>query len=77
MNPIVKFPSTGAAETSREYVGDLPIPFCTVGEFEAVTGVSSQSIRRYIRMGQIPAIRIGRRILIRTDKLLEEGGPDD
>lgn len=57
----------------REYVGDLPVPLCTVGEFAFITGLSDQSIRRYIREGQIPATRIGRRLLIRTDKFLAGG----
>ena len=74
MKSLIQFPVNTANTQPREYVGDLPVPLCTVGEFSFVTGISEQSIRRYIREGQIPAMRIGRRLLIRTDKFLAGEG---
>ena len=74
--PVVVIPNKPNTQP-REYVGDLPVPLCTVGEFAFVTGISEQSIRRYIREGQIPATRIGRRLLIRTDKFLAGKGAQD
>lgn len=70
-NVVVPFPAHGAAQ-AQGYIGNLPIPLCTVGELVAATGVSDQTIRRCIRAGEIPAQRIGHRWFIRTDKLLEE-----
>lgn len=71
-NVLVPFPAHEAADANGGYIGNLPIPLCTVGEFAFVTGLSDQSIRRYIRAGELPAKRIGHRWFIRTDKLLEE-----
>ena len=71
-NVVVPFPAHGAAQGQGGYIGNLPIPLCTVGEFAAVTGVSDQTIRRCIRSGELPAMRVGHRWFIRTDKLLEE-----
>lgn len=77
MNSFIQFPANKPNTQPREYVGDLPVPLYTVGEFAFVTGISEQSIRRYIREGQIPATRIGRRLLIRTDKFLAGKGAQD
>jgi excisionase family DNA binding protein len=77
MNSFIQFPTNKPNTQPREYAGDLPVPLCTVGEFAFVTGISEQSIRRYIREGQIPATRIGRRLLIRTDKFLSGKGAQD
>lgn len=72
MGNVLTFPAKGAGDNTERYVGNLPIPLCTVGEFAAVTGLSDQTIRRCIRSGELPAMRVGHRWFIRTDKLLEE-----
>ena len=59
-------------DSQRSYIGNLPVPLCTVGEFAFVTGVSDQTIRRCIHAGELPATRVGHRLFIRTDKFLEE-----
>lgn len=71
MESVIEFPLTGAAAQGEEGAHTQALPLCNVQEFAAATGVSEQTIRRYIREGEIPAIRVGRRLLICTDKLLE------
>lgn len=71
-NVLVKFPAKEAGDNTEGYVGNLPVPLCTVGEFAFVTGLSEQTIRRCLRAGELPARQIGHRWFIRTDKLLEE-----
>lgn len=71
-NVVVPFPAHEATQGQGGYIGNLPIPLCTVGELVAATGVSDQTIRRCIRAGELPAQRIGHRWFIRTDRLLEE-----
>ncbi len=71
-NVLVKFPAKEAGGNDGGYIGNLPVPLCTVGEFAFATGLSDQTIRRCIREGKIPARHIGHRWFIRTDKLLEE-----
>lgn len=70
--PIKPAVQEGYQDTQRNYIGNLPIPLCTVGEFAAVTGLSDQTIRRCIHAGELPSMRVGHRLFIRTDKLLEE-----
>jgi excisionase family DNA binding protein len=43
----------------------------TVAEAAAVLGVSPSAAYGYVRMGQIPSIRLGRRILIPVSGLRE------
>lgn len=45
---------------------------CTVQELSELTSVSEQTIRRYIREGEIPSIRIGHRLLINMDDFLNQ-----
>lgn len=75
MESVIQFPAQaqGEAHEGAKQIGELPIPLCNVQEFAEITGVSDQTVRRCIREGQIPAMRIGRRLIIRTDKLLEQG----
>lgn len=72
MGNVLAFPAKGAGDNTERYVGNLPIPLCTVGEFAFVTGLSDQTIRRCIHAGELPSMRVGHRLFIRTDKLLEE-----
>lgn len=71
-NVVVPFPAHEATQDQKDHAGNQSIPLCTVDEFAADTGLSAQSIRRYIRAGELPAMRMGNRWLIRIDKLLEK-----
>lgn len=41
----------------------------SVGEAARILGISKWTVRRYIRDGKIPPVRIGRRVLLADDEL--------
>ena len=43
----------------------------SVAEAARAIGVSTHTLRRHIRAGKIPAVRVGRRILIRTQTVAD------
>lgn len=54
-------------------LGSLPIPFCSVKEFSAASGLCEHTVLKLIRTHELPAMKLGRRVLIRTDEYLEKG----
>jgi len=46
----------------------------SVAEAARLLGVSSYSIRNYIRRGELSAIRLGRRVLLPLDRLRDIAG---
>lgn len=54
-------------------LGSLPIPFCSVKEFAAASGLCEHTVLKLVRTRELPAMKLGRRILIRTDEYLEKG----
>ncbi len=48
---------------------DQPTPALSLNEAAAIVGVSAQTIRKEIRLGNLPAFRIGRQIRIRPEAL--------
>lgn len=73
MEKVIKFPAQEAEAQTGAQSPAKSLPLCTVQELAEATGVSEQTIRRYIREGEIPAIHVGRRLLILTDKLMDGG----
>ncbi len=57
----------------RQAVGSLPVPFCSVREFAAASGLCEHTVFKLVRTHELPAMKLGRRILIRTDEFLSEG----
>lgn len=41
----------------------------TIEQFSQATGISPQTVRRQIRLGQLPAARVGRRYFVPADWL--------
>jgi excisionase family DNA binding protein len=51
-----------AGETARA-------PFLTVGEVAAILRVSNMTVYRLIKMGDLPAVRVGRSFRVREDDI--------
>ena len=44
-------------------------PFLTVGEVAAILRVSNMTVYRLIKMGDLPAVRVGRSFRVREDDI--------
>lgn len=61
---------------AKEKQGDIKSDTLSVSVTEAarLLGVSPYSVRNYIRRGELPAIRLGRRVLLSLSRLRELTG---
>jgi excisionase family DNA binding protein len=51
--------------------GDAFPPLMTVGEAASLVGVSRSSAYRAVEAGELPSVRLGRRLFVPTARLLE------
>lgn len=61
--------SIGPSQSGAE-VSDLP-PLLTVDQVVALTQLGRSTIYEAVRRGDIPSVRIGRRVLVPTERLLQ------
>ena len=66
-------------EAGSKTLDGLPT-LCSVQAFARYLNMSDQTVRKLAREGEIPSIKLGRRIYIQTNellKMLDEGSKDD
>lgn len=66
-------------EAGSKTLDGLPT-LCSVQAFARYLNMSDQTVRKLAREGEIPSIKLGRRVYIQTNellKMLDEGSKDD
>lgn len=66
-------------EAGSKTLDGLPT-LCSVQAFARYLNMSDQTVRKLAREGEIPSIKLGRRVYIQTNellKMLNEGSKDD
>jgi excisionase family DNA binding protein len=68
----------GPERTQLDDVSTLPEPdYVDLREGARRLSISERTVRRLVASGQLPAVRVGRRVLLRVDELREYGTSRD